>query len=80
MQRSSQPVNSLFERRPPDLASIHIWRLALSIENDTACIEAWYRSVPIRELGGLTAQQLVSQGNSTLVIGFLRSIRSGERD
>jgi hypothetical protein len=58
---------------------IQIMQLALSIESDPAAIEDWFWSATIRELGGLTAQQLVAQGNATLVIEFLWSIRRGER-
>jgi len=63
-----------------DAAFTHILRLAAAIESDPARVEEWYRSVCIRELGGMTARELVKQGSAGLVIGFLRSIRCGERD
>ena len=66
--------------QPVDFEFAHISRLALALESDRSRIEEWYRAEQIRELGGLTAQQLVRQGNADLVISFLRSIRRGERD
>jgi hypothetical protein len=75
----SPGTRSPFRRQPPHFALINILRLALSIEGDPTRLEEWYRSTPIRELGALTAQQLVAQGDSTLVINFLWSIRRGER-
>jgi len=65
---------------PVDVAFAHISQLALAIESDLSRVEDWYRSVHILELGGMTARELVSQGSADLVVGFLRSIRCGERD
>jgi hypothetical protein len=63
-----------------DLAFVQIVHLALAIESDRARIEEWYQSEQIRELGGFTACELVLQDSADLVIGFLRSIRRGDRD
>lgn len=63
-----------------DIDVAHISQLALGIESNVSRVEEWYRSVRILELGGMTAQELVMQGSADLVIGFLRSIRRGERD
>jgi hypothetical protein len=75
----SRWAHDLFRRQSTDFALIHIWRLALSIEGNHAGIEEWFRCTPIGELGGLTAQQLVAQGDAPEVIDFLWSIRRGER-
>ncbi|RDS84234.1 hypothetical protein DWU99_10845 [Dyella psychrodurans] len=66
--------------RPIHVAFVHISRLAMAIDSDLSRVEEWYESVHILELGGMTAQELVMQGSADLVIGFLRSIRCGERD
>jgi hypothetical protein len=63
-----------------DIAFVHISRLASAIESDPSRVEEWSRSVCIRELGGLTAKELVGQGNADLVTGFLRAVQRGERD
>ena len=57
-----------------------ISQLASAIESDPSRVEEWYHSVRIRELGEMTAQELVIHDNADLVIGFLRSIRRGERE
>lgn len=75
----SRRTESILTSQPLDFALIHIMRLALSIERDPAVIDDWFLSAAIRELGGLTAQQLVAQGDAKLVIEFLWSIRRGER-
>jgi hypothetical protein len=62
------------------MALAHISQLASAIESDPSRVEEWYRSVRIRELGGMTAQELVTQNHAQLLIGFLRSILRGERD
>lgn len=69
------PLNQL-----GDVAFVQISQLASAIESDPDRVGEWYRSVRIRELGEMTAQQLVMQGNADRVIGFLRSIQRGERD
>jgi hypothetical protein len=73
-------TNSPMLDQAADFDFSHISRLALTIESDRSQVEEWYRADRIRELGGLTARQLVRQGNADLVINFLRSIRRGERD
>ncbi|HTC28476.1 hypothetical protein [Dyella sp.] len=66
--------------RSADMAFAWISQLASAIEGDPSRVEEWYSSVRIRELGEMTAQELVIQDNADLVIGFLRSIRRGERE
>ncbi|GGA02443.1 hypothetical protein [Dyella caseinilytica] len=63
-----------------DVSFVYISRLASIIESDPFRVEEWYRSACIRELGGMTAKELVKQGKAGLVIKFLYSIRRGERD
>jgi hypothetical protein len=63
-----------------DIAFDRILRLASAIENDPFRVDEWYRSVCIREFGGMTAKDLVKQGKAGLVVKFLLSIRHGERD
>lgn len=77
--RSLQRANNVPRGQRPDFAMIQIARLALSIEADFASFQDWFRSSPIREFEGLTAQQLVDRGESRLVIDFLWSIRRNER-
>jgi len=54
--------------------------LAHKIEPNVLAVIAWYREVPINELGGQCAQQLVAQGHTDAVIAFLTAIVSGKRD
>ena len=42
-----------------------------------AAARAWYQSYPIASLGGLTAQQLVTQGRTREVLVYLDHIRQG---
>jgi len=65
--------------RPADIA-VHIFRLAAAIEGNPHRAEEWYRSVCIRELGGVTAQELVRRGKADLVLGFLWAVWRRERD
>jgi hypothetical protein len=37
----------------------------------------WFRNVPIPEFGHRTAEQLVSEGKSAAVIGYLNSVEAG---
>ncbi|CDG52413.1 MULTISPECIES: antitoxin Xre/MbcA/ParS toxin-binding domain-containing protein [unclassified Halomonas] len=37
----------------------------------------WYHTYPIAALGGLTAQELVTQGRTHEVLEYLRHIRDG---
>lgn len=62
-----------------DVAFMAILRIASDIESERSRIEEWYRCDPIRELGEMTAQQLVSEGDIDLVIAFLQAIRRGDR-
>jgi len=66
--------------QPAEIACARVSQLASAIESDPCRVAEWYRSVRIRELGGMTAQELVIQDNADLLIGFLRSILRGERD
>lgn len=69
--------STLFGRIPVALA---VLRVALEVEPDPVRVFAWYRHTRIAELGQLTAEQLVLMGRVEAVIGFLHSIRDGERD
>jgi hypothetical protein len=62
-----------------NVAFVHIAKLASVIESDPARVDHWYRFVRIRELGEMTARDLVLRGDARLAIKFLRSIRGGER-
>ncbi len=53
--------------------------LAQRIESDSAAIDHWYDAVPIVELGGGTARELVDEGQGTRVLGFLAEIMHGRR-
>jgi len=66
-------------RQSAEAAFALIARWAADIESERSRIDEWYRCEPIRELGGMTAQQLVMQGDADLVIGFLQAIRRGDR-
>lgn len=61
------------------IGPIAILSLAREIEPDALAAMAWYREVPIDELGGRPAQQLFAQGQAQAVIAFLMSIVRGER-
>ncbi|WP_109124516.1 hypothetical protein [Dyella sp. C11] len=68
-------------RRAPSLAAtLAVLESARKIESSFYDSLAWYREVPIAELGGLTARELVAQGRAEHVIGFLRAIQRGDRD
>ena len=54
-------------------------QLALMIEPDELRISEWWHHTPIAELGGDTADALVSQGMQHLVEGFLLAILFGDR-
>lgn len=56
-----------------------VLELARLIEPNMAAVITWYLHVPIRELGNLSARQLVEQGRTDAVIAFLREIWRGER-
>lgn len=68
--------STLFGLIPVALA---VLRIAAETESDPEAIMEWYRWTPIRELGNLSAEQLVALGRAELVIAFLRSIRDGMR-
>lgn len=57
-----------------------VLRLARAIDADQARVRDWYLTVGIRELGGMTAWELVQTGRADLVMGFLWSIGHGCRD
>jgi hypothetical protein len=66
--------STLFGLIPVALA---VLRVAAEIEPNPAVVMDWYRWTPIRELGNLSAEQLVALGRAEMVIAFLRSIRDG---
>jgi len=57
-----------------------VFELAKLIEPNMAEVIIWYVHVPIKELGNLSARQLVEQGRADAVLAFLKSIYFGERD
>ena len=67
------------EDRALDPAVMEVVQLGRSIESDVTLFNEWFRTSPIWELGGLTAQELVARGDSTMVIEFLLSITRNER-
>lgn len=77
---SSRKRGAMLANRSVDVAFARISQLASAIESDPFRIEEWYRFVHIRELGGMTAQELVMQDCADMVIDFLHSIRRGERE
>lgn len=54
--------------------------LAGLIDSDATQALDWYRSVPIAELGGRTAAELVTQGQGRQVLGFLVRVVSSRQD
>lgn len=75
----SQNINEPFYR-PSDTDFWNVLRLAKGIDHDEERVRDWYLTAKIRELGGKTAHELVQTGDTDLVIGFLSSIRCGNRD
>ena len=69
--------STLFSLISPALA---VLRVAAEIESEPDEVLNWYRTTRIDELGHLTAAELVAMGRSETVIGFLSSIRDGQRD
>jgi hypothetical protein len=65
---------------PASDASDLVLKLALMIEPRMALAIAWYLHTPIKELGGISAKQLVDQGKAAWVAAFLKSIYRGDRD
>jgi hypothetical protein len=61
-------------------ATLAVLRMAAMIEPDPPTMLAWYREIPIAELGSLTAEQLVMLGRAEAVVAFLQSVRDGARD
>lgn len=68
--------STLFGLIPVALA---VLRVAAEVEPCPKAVVRWYRHTPIRELGNLSAEQLVALGRAEMVIAFLRSIRDGMR-
>jgi hypothetical protein len=64
---------------PSLAATVAVLELARKIESSTFEAIAWYRNVPIAELGNLTAIKLVAQGDAESVVAFLKSIDRGDR-
>lgn len=56
-----------------------VLRAASRLEPDPCRAMAWYRDVPIAELGSLTANELVALGQGDAVTAFLRAIADGRR-
>lgn len=54
-------------------AALAVLRMAAALEPDPIAAMAWYRSVPIAVLDGLTAAELVRQGRAHAVLSFLRA-------
>jgi hypothetical protein len=57
-----------------------VLQFAQLIEPRMAVAMSWYLHAPIKELGDLTARQLVEQGCAESVVVFLESIYRGDRD
>ena len=57
-----------------------VLELAHLIEPSMAAVIIWYVHMPIKELGNLSARQLVEQGKADAVLAFLKSVYCGERD
>lgn len=74
---SEHSYSTLFGLIPVTLA---VLRSAVEVEPSPMAVMQWYRSTPIMELGGLCAEELVAMGRAEVVIGFLHSLRDGERD
>ena len=73
-----QPTNQ--ERRAPlpskdtFISAVRaVLRTAAALEPDPVGAMAWYRSVPIAVLDGLTAAELVNEGRAHAVLAFLRA-------
>lgn len=60
-------------------AAFDVLRTAARLEPDPGRAMAWYRDVPIAELGSRTANELVALGQSDAVTAFLRAIADGRR-
>jgi hypothetical protein len=56
-----------------------VLELALTIEPSMAAVINWYLHVPVRELGSLSARQLVEHGKAEALVAFLTSIHRGDR-
>ncbi|UGB39893.1 hypothetical protein [Frateuria soli] len=73
----SQPATQ--QRRAPSTVddaqreTLAVLRLAAALEPDPVEALAWYRSVPLAVLDGLTAAELVKQGRVHSVLTFLRA-------
>lgn len=52
-------------------AALAVLRMAAALEPDPVEAMAWYRSVPIAVLDGLTAATLVRRGRAPAVLAFL---------
>ncbi|WP_267226186.1 hypothetical protein [Dyella silvae] len=63
--------STIFGLIPTALA---VLRIAAEIEPVPCLLLDWYQNDPIDELGGYTAEQLVSMGRGEAVIGFLRRL------
>jgi hypothetical protein len=57
-----------------------VFELARLIEPSMAAVIIWYVHMPIKELGNLSARQLVEEGRADAVLAFLKSIYCGDRD
>ena len=66
-------------RAVPDIHkdAMAVMDMAGDIETDRYLLRAWYSGVPIGELGGCTAAELVARGEAERVMDFLRARREG---
>jgi hypothetical protein len=60
-------------------AAFAVLRAAARLEPDPGRAVAWYRDVPIAELGSRTANELVALGQGDAVTAFLGAIADGRR-
>jgi hypothetical protein len=64
-------------------AALEVLKMAAVLEPDPVEAMAWYRSVPIAVLDGLTAAELVKEGRADAVLTFLHAAididRTGQR-
>jgi hypothetical protein len=58
---SSRKTDASSLNQSANIILAHISQLASAIESNPSRIHEWYRSVHIRELGRMTAQELVTQ-------------------
>lgn len=72
-RRTSAPAEGFMS------AALAVLRTASALEPDPLEAMAWYRSVPIAVLDGLTAATLVRQGRAYAVLAFLQAAIESDR-